>query len=176
MNKMIKRTNIFSAYTAEILNQKAGSFFSMNQELNSANKKNSTETKRVSFFQKVKNSIRKSFTVSEFLKNPIIHWLLAGTVFLNVANWILLAIFIHPVDFKIIFHYNVYFGVDLIGDWWQPYILPLMGVIFLTVNCGLAVRFYRQKERIASYILLLASLMVQIGLIIASSSIILINY
>ncbi|GBE16794.1 hypothetical protein BMS3Abin15_00618 [bacterium BMS3Abin15] len=123
----------------------------------------------------LKSRIR-SFFSQEFMKNSIVRWLLVGTVFLNVANWVFLAIFIHPVDFNIILHYNVYFGVDLIGDWWQTYILPSMGIVFLLINFFLAHQFYRSGERIASYILLLASLMIQIGLIIASVGIVLINY
>jgi hypothetical protein len=123
----------------------------------------------------LKEKIR-SFFAQEFFKNNIIRWLLIGTVLLNLINWTLLAIFIHPVDFSIILHYNVYFGVDLIGDWWQTYVLPFMGVIFLVVNLILAYKFYKQKERIASYILLLASLMIQLGLIIASVGIVMINY
>lgn len=124
----------------------------------------------------IRKSLFGAWLSSEFFKNLIVRWLLTGTIFLNIANWVLLAIFIRPVDFKIIFHYNVYFGVDLIGDWWQPYILPSMGIVFLIVNLAMAQWFYQQKERIAAYILLLASLMIQAGLIIASSAIVLINY
>lgn len=118
----------------------------------------------------------RSFFAQDFFKNSIIRWLLTGALFLNLANWTLLVIFIRPVDFSIILHYNVYFGVDLIGDWWQPYVLPFMGIVFLAVNFILAYEFYKQKERIASYILLLASLMIQMGLIIASTGIVMINY
>jgi len=124
----------------------------------------------------LKEKIR-SFFAQEFFKNSIVRWLLTGTLLLNLANWTLLAIFIHPVDFSIILHYNVYFGVDLIGDWRQTYLLPCMGLVFWAINLFLAYRFYnKQKERIASYILLLASLMIQIGLIIASVGIVMINY
>jgi len=119
--------------------------------------------------------LKEAFS-QEFMKNSIIRWLLVGTVFLNAANWALLAIFIRPVNFNIILHYNVYFGVDLIGGWWQTYTLPSMGIVFLLINFFLALQFYRNKERIASYILLLASFMIQIGLIIASVGIVLINY
>lgn len=118
----------------------------------------------------------KAVFSQEFMKNSIVRWLLVGTIFLNAANWVFLAFFIHPVNFNIILHYNVYFGVDLIGDWWQTYILPSMGIVFLLINFFLARQFYRNRERIASYILLLASLMIQIGLIIASVGIVLINY
>lgn len=118
----------------------------------------------------------RPFFASEFMKNHIVRWLLIGIFLLNIANWVFLAIFIRPVDFPIILHYNAYFGVDLIGDWWQAYVIPAMGLVFFAVNFLLARGFFRKKERIASYILLLASLIIQIGLIIASAAIVLINY
>jgi len=123
----------------------------------------------------LKEKIR-SFFAQDFFKNSAVRWLLTGTLLLNLAGWTFLVIFIRPVDFSIILHYNVYFGVDLIGDWWQAYVLPFMGVVFLIVNFILAYKFYKQKERIASYIFLLASLMIQLGLIIASIGIVMINY
>ncbi|MDP1619865.1 MAG: hypothetical protein Q8M12_02610 [bacterium] len=85
-------------------------------------------------------------------------------------------IWIQPVAFPIILHYNVYFGVDLVGGYRQVYILPLIGFILFLINSSLSIYFYGQKERIASYILLIAVLMIQLSLVVASTSIILINY
>jgi len=95
---------------------------------------------------------------------------------LNVANWVILYIFIKPVDLPIILHYNVYFGVDMIGDWWQVYFLPSMGAVFFIINTFLAGFFYEKNERIASYIFLLVAFLIQVGIIIASASVIAINY
>ena len=94
----------------------------------------------------------------------------------NIINWIILLIFVHPVDGGIILHYNVYFGVDEAGGSKQIFIMPSTGLILFVINALLASYFYRQKERIASYILLLTSIMAQMSLIIASVSVIIINY
>jgi hypothetical protein len=118
----------------------------------------------------------RDFFVADFFGNSIVHWILIGSFFLNIANWVALSIFIRPVDFPIILHYNVYFGVDIIGDWWQAYFLPATGVIMLLINAILAHFFYKRKERIASYLLLLAGFVIQVGIAISSASIILINY
>lgn len=123
----------------------------------------------------LKQKARRFFT-GEFFGNSIVHWALIAAFFLNIANWASLAVFIRPVDFPIILHYNVYFGVDLIGNWRQAYFLPAVGTIMLAVNAILAYFFYRQKERIASYLLLLAAFIVQAGISIAVASVILINY
>lgn len=123
----------------------------------------------------LKKKIRHFFA-QEFFHNSLIQWILIGALFFDLVNWGVLGFFIRPVDFPIILHYNVYFGVDLIGSWWQVFFLPAAGTIILAINSLLAYFFYRQKERIASYLLLLAAFIVQIGISIAAAGIILINY
>ena len=112
----------------------------------------------------------------DFFRSQIAIWLLILSFVANLVNWVIIWAWIKPVDFPIILHYNVYFGVDLIGDYRQAYILPLIGIILLVVNLLLAIYFYAQKERIASYILMIAALMIQLGLIVGSTGVILINY
>lgn len=126
-------------------------------------------------FKKYLNRV-KNFFKQEFFSNTVVHWALIGSLFLNGVCWGFLAFFVRPVDFPIILHYNVYFGVDIIGDWWQAYLLPFIGLVVLIVNMFLSYIFFKQKERVISYLLLLASLIVQISALIAAGSIILINY
>lgn len=118
----------------------------------------------------------KQIKENEFLKNEIVFWLLILNFVANISNWIILFIFMNKVDGDVILHYNVYFGVDNIGSWKKSFIMPFIGIIIFSLNVFLAAFFYKNKERIASYILLLSVLMAQMGLIIASVSIILINY
>jgi hypothetical protein len=127
-----------------------------------------------SILEKVKLII--SGHVREFFKSHIVIWLLIFSFLANMINWLILWIWIEPVEFPIILHYNVYFGVDRVGDYQQAYVLPLIGFILLFVNLLLAMYFYAQKERIASYVLLIGTLMIQLSLIVGSASIILINY
>jgi hypothetical protein len=118
----------------------------------------------------------RSFFADDYFKNRIVHWLLALIIIANLINWAVFRIFIKPVDFPIILHYNVYFGVDMLGDWKWVFFLPIVGLFLFFTNVFLSIIFYRKKERIASYLLLIASLMIQLNLIIASSSVIIINY
>lgn len=118
----------------------------------------------------------KIFFRQEFFLNSIVHWVLIVSFLLNIASFVLVAYFIRPVDFPIILHYNVHFGVDVIGIWWQAYFLPCIGLFINLTNIFLARFFYKYKERIISYMLLLAMLMVQIGIIIAVASLARINY
>jgi hypothetical protein len=116
------------------------------------------------------------FWKQEYFKNPIALWLLTLGFLMNMINWLILRLWVQPVDFSIILHYNVYFGVDLIGDYRQVYVLPMIGVILFLINSTLGLYFYQQKERIASYVVLIAMLMIQMSLVVASTSVILINY
>lgn len=118
----------------------------------------------------------KNFFSQEFFQSGIVHWVFIGALILNVVNWGLIAYFIRPVDFPIILHYNVYFGVDVIGDWWQVYYLPLIGLLILAANTILGYFFYQQKERIVAHLLMLATFIAQIGITIAVSCLLMINY
>jgi len=132
---------------------------------------------------KIKNDSKKSliykfklFFNQEFFKNHIILWLLVFNFLTNLTNWLILAIFINKTEGNIILHYNVYFGVDNLGNWKQSFLAPAIGLFLFLINLSLAFFFYKNKERIASYSLLLASVIIQINLIISSVSVILINY
>ena len=118
----------------------------------------------------------KLFFNQEFFKNHIVLWLLIFNFLTNLTNWIILAIFINKTQGNIILHYNVYFGVDNLGNWKQSFLAPAIGLFLFLINLSLAFFFYKNKERIASYSLLLASVIIQINLIISSVSVILINY
>jgi len=118
----------------------------------------------------------KAFFTQEYFRNAILLWLLTLSFLINLANVISLAILVKPVDFPIILHYNVYFGVDVLNSWEKVYIMPLIGFFLFIVNTLLGIYFYKQKERIASHVLAIANLMVQLSLLVASVGIILINY
>lgn len=123
----------------------------------------------------VKNEYRRFFA-QEYFHSPLVQWVIIGALFLNVVNWILIAFFDRPVDFPIILHYNVYFGVDVIGAWWQVYFLPAIGLTVLLVNTTLGYLFYCQKERIVAHLLMLGTFIVQIIMTIAVASLLTINY
>ncbi|PIR73782.1 MAG: hypothetical protein COU40_00735 [Candidatus Moranbacteria bacterium CG10_big_fil_rev_8_21_14_0_10_35_21] len=118
----------------------------------------------------------RSFFSQEFFKKNIVRWLLGVSLLANIADWVVLKIFIKSVDFPIILHYNVYFGVDMLGDWKRVFFLPLIGIILIIINLFLAIYFFNRQERIASYLLLMAILMIQLSLVISSVSLIVINY
>lgn len=118
----------------------------------------------------------KFFFKDSFWKNNLIAWGLGIALALNIANWVLLWLFVEPVDLPIILHYNVYFGVDILGSWKEVFISPLLSIILFMINFFLGFFLYKKKEKIASYILILGNLMLQLAFLVYSISLILINY
>lgn len=112
----------------------------------------------------------------EYFRNSIVVWLVILSLFFNMANWGALKILIKPVDLPIILHYNVYFGVDVMGNWKGSFFSPILGLLLFLINFSLAFFFYKNKERIASYVLLIGGLMIQLGMLVYSISLIIINY
>ncbi|MDQ1284382.1 MAG: hypothetical protein QG620_730 [Patescibacteria group bacterium] len=136
------------------------------------NKKKKSLARRIKLFLGSKISLEKK----EFFQKPIVYWLIIAGIVANAVNWGVLAFLIKQEVSDIILHYNVYFGVDATGGPQKIYIMPLTGLALFFINLFLATEFYAKQERIASYLMLAAALMIQLSLLIASTSIIIINY
>ena len=107
----------------------------------------------------------------------------AGTViwplFVNLAIWVVLYIKIKPLSFisefgQIPLHYNIYFGIDKIGPWYNVFALPLIGLIVIIFNNILGYTFYL-KEKLISHFLVGSQFIVQIILAFGAFLIILLN-
>lgn len=42
-------------------------------------------------------------------------------------------------------HYNIHYGVDWTGAWWQIFLLPAMGAVFFLMNSAIAWYFVRRN-------------------------------
>lgn len=111
-----------------------------------------------------------------FFRNVIVQVLLGLSGLFNVVVWLVLILAVSSEREVIILHYNVYLGVDMIGTYWQIFFVPSIGILFLAVNTALGRFLYASQERIAAYMLLLAGLMIEFGILIAAVSIALVNY
>lgn len=111
-----------------------------------------------------------------FLSNTIVRILISTNAVFVLASFAVLGFVIRPTSGLFVLHYNVYFGVEIQGVWWQAFMLPAAGILFLCGHLFLAKHFYGGHERIAAYLMLLGSCLIGIGILIASSSIAFINY
>ncbi len=122
------------------------------------------------------NTLAQSDGGVDFLHNIIVRILLTLSFLPIVICLGTLFYFVRPGETSLILHYNVYFGVDLLGIWWQAYLLPVLGILFFLGHFLLAWRFYNLTERIACYLMLLSAGMLSSGILIAGVSIAFINY
>ncbi len=111
-----------------------------------------------------------------FFSNMIVRSLLGANVLFAGASFGVIGYFVRPTDAFLVLHYNVYFGVEIQGTWWQAFILPAVGAFFLFGHVFFARSFYKQSERIASYLMLFGSALLNGGILIASAGIAFINY
>ncbi len=71
---------------------------------------------------------------------------------LNIILWLFIYLKISPQDDLVFLHYNIYFGVDLIGDWYRMYLMPLLGVLIIFINIVLSVLLKKRDNSIRSFI------------------------
>ncbi len=111
-----------------------------------------------------------------FWQNMLVRLLSGISLVLNGFSWCILFFFFSSTRDRVVLHYNVYLGVDIVGVPHQVFWVPAVGLLFWLVNTSLAYFLYRHLERIAAYLLLLVNFMLGIGVIIASISLSLVNY
>lgn len=125
----------------------------------------------------IDSSLSQTFQEKQFFENHIVRSLLLADIILLLAIFALLFWFIRPSEVLSVLHYNVYFGVDLLGAWWQTFVFPALSLIFVCIDIGLAYQLYtRQHERIAAYIVLLGSSMLLSGTLLGCVAIVYVNY
>jgi len=99
---------------------------------------------------------------------------LSISVVFQVYIWIFLALNIKPEMERIFLHYNIIFGVDLLGEWWKIYYLPIAGLLVLIVNSCLAVLVYK-KSKFISWLLNFSILFFHIFLLIVARLLVRLN-
>ncbi len=114
------------------------------------------------------------YPIKLFIKKLPMSSLLGATLILHVAVWVWLAWYIRPQSGQIFLHYNVLFGVDLTGDWYEVFLLPLVGLVIIVLNTFLALLLYN-KDRFASLVLLTTTLIVHCILLIVASLLVFLN-
>ena len=122
----------------------------------------------------------ENFKNSPARKNKIILICSILSLVLNLAIWALLIFKFRPValanpeQITMPLHYNIYWGIDLFGRWYESFIIPVLGLTILIINFILAIFLYSQKS-LASYFFIISAVFVQAFLITAMILIILIN-
>jgi hypothetical protein len=112
--------------------------------------------------------------IKVFVSDIRVWTVLSLSALLQIAIWVYVLNYWRAGSGSIILHYNIEFGVDLVGPWYYILSLPLSGLIFLLLDFGLAF-FLFLRFRSLSYILIFTALAVQIILFIATLLIFFLN-
>ena len=71
-------------------------------------------------------------------------------------------------------HYNVYFGVDRFGPWYQVFALPALGLLFLFVSIIMQTVFFRKEKMLARFFSV-SSVFLEVALLVATGLVVLLN-
>ncbi len=116
--------------------------------------------------------------IMDIFRNRRFIIILVCSLLLNIAQWVLLYVFVpQPApgsDFGVILHYNFYFGVDLIGEWYKIFYIPASGLACIIGNTVLAVWIHK-REALLSLVLEFSALVMQVLLGISTALVIISN-
>ncbi len=74
---------------------------------------------------------------------------LLGSILIQIFLWWNLIANIRSDAGQIFLHYNIIFGVDLVGDWWKIYLVPLAGIAVILLNYFFSLMFYSVDKFLA---------------------------
>ncbi len=81
----------------------------------------------------------------------------AGVLFFEALMMVYGAIYVRATTDAVFLHYNVVFGVDLIGEWWKVFYIPLSGLAIFVVNFGLSWWIYGQDKILGRFLTFIAA-------------------
>lgn len=114
--------------------------------------------------------VRKKLTMRKILAPSLSKWTLGIAFALLVIAWVMALWRVPQIvgpGAVIPLHYNIYFGVDYIGAWWQVLLLPGFATLVLLVNTFFATRVSKDQEVLANIMHVMAvfvALLVDIAL------------
>lgn len=108
-----------------------------------------------------------------YLRSRVI--IFRGGLILFVVLFGLITFFIRPDAGTVILRYNAFFGVDLLGVWWQAYFIPVVCLTFFLVDLFLARLLFRRSILLAAVILLYGAVFVAVSAVLATAALLFIN-
>lgn len=96
--------------------------------------------------------------------SPKVYWtdrwvVVSAIIWLFFEVWMCIygAIYVRPTADQVFLHYNVVFGVDLIGSWWKMLLAPLGGLVIFLVNFLFSWFFYGEDKVLARFLTFVAA-------------------
>ncbi|MDD2656611.1 MAG: hypothetical protein PHQ18_03545 [Patescibacteria group bacterium] len=95
------------------------------------------------------------------------------SLLLNLFSWFWLKSQL-PNTSELFLHYNVLFGVNLIGESWKVFFVPLVGLIILSANFFMGWLLYK-KDKFMAQVLNFVSILCQIFIIFVAFILVFLN-
>ncbi|MCX6780047.1 MAG: hypothetical protein NT034_02600 [Candidatus Magasanikbacteria bacterium] len=67
------------------------------------------------------------------------------------------AMYVRATSDSVFLHYNVVFGVDLIGEWWKVLYIPMSAFAILVANFGLSWWVYGEDKILSRFLTCIAA-------------------
>lgn len=113
-------------------------------------------------------------SMKEFFKDAANKISVGLSLVLNVGLFLFFWFFIKQSNVPIVLHYNVNWGVDILGEVKSIFILPVAGIFILLLNGFLAVNLWG-KNKTLSYFFTAMTLLVQFFLVVSGIALYIIN-
>lgn len=115
----------------------------------------------------------RSFTEALYRESRT--WIWRSGIAIQAVLFGTVAFFIRPSADPFILRYNAFFGVDLLGTWWQAYLVPSVSLVFFLGNLVLAALLARRSSYLAAVILAYGALLIVLSEAIALAALVSIN-
>ncbi len=109
-----------------------------------------------------------------FIADPINLVSIGISALINILHLAILYSKIKPSSAQMLLHYNVVYGLTYVEKSFFVYWIPLLALILLIVNIIFAAQLYH-KEKLASYFLVISSIILQLIFLAASLALIVAN-
>lgn len=116
----------------------------------------------------------KFYPLKLYFRNKSNIILIASSLFLNLCIWVWLLLNIRFQEDSVFLHYNVLFGVDLTGEWYKVYSVPILGLCIIFFNAIVGWLMYDKDELVALISNGVATI-VHIFLLVAASILVFLN-
>jgi hypothetical protein len=100
-----------------------------------------------------------------YLRDPRVLLPLLLSIIAQVFIWLYILLNVKPSVGRLFLHYNIVFGVDLLGQWWKILYLPLGGLLIILINFVISFLFYK-RDKFFSWLLAFWVFLIHIYLVI----------
>ncbi|NMC51300.1 hypothetical protein GYA54_01045 [Candidatus Kuenenbacteria bacterium] len=109
-----------------------------------------------------------------FSQDKVVKIGLLSSLFFVLLSFLAFYFLLPPQVEPVALRYSIYFGIDLIGQWWSIFLFPLAGLAITAINFYLAYKLSSRSHTLVGF-LVVGSIAFQIFLIIITLLILLLN-